>query len=275
MIRSALFALPATLAMTTAASASFHFMQIEQVIGGVGGNTSAQAIQIRLRSNGQNQLSFARIRSFDAAGLNPIILCDMTTTIQPNTGGTRVLIATAAFTSMTTPTAVPNYTMIPIPADRLAAGRITFEQDNGVIYWSLSYGGAGYTGSNTGNTSNDVDGNFGPAFGGPLPTTTAQALRFTGLFSALSTSNAANYALTTGPAVFNNAVGTSFTVNQPPAPCPADLNGDGEVNPDDLSDYITCYFESPPCPNADFSGDGEVNPDDLSDAINAYFAGCA
>ena len=53
---------------------------------------------------------------------------------------------------------------------------------------------------------------------------------------------------------------------------PRDFNGDGEVNPDDLSDYINAYFSQPPGPGADINGDGEVNPDDLSDYINLYFA---
>ncbi len=50
-----------------------------------------------------------------------------------------------------------------------------------------------------------------------------------------------------------------------------DFNGDGLVNPDDLSDYITTYFDVPPGPAADFNLDGVVDPDDLSDFITAYF----
>ena len=57
--------------------------------------------------------------------------------------------------------------------------------------------------------------------------------------------------------------------------CAGDFNGDGALTPDDLSDFITCYFEFPPCGSADVTIDGEVNPDDLSDYINAYFGGCA
>jgi hypothetical protein len=56
--------------------------------------------------------------------------------------------------------------------------------------------------------------------------------------------------------------------------CPPDYNGDGTLDPDDLADYIACYFTQPPCPQADYSGDGNVDPDDLSDFIAAYFAGC-
>jgi len=56
--------------------------------------------------------------------------------------------------------------------------------------------------------------------------------------------------------------------------CAGDFNGDGELTPDDLADFITCYFSNPPCGSADVSIDGTVNPDDLADYIGAYFAGC-
>ncbi len=60
--------------------------------------------------------------------------------------------------------------------------------------------------------------------------------------------------------------------------CAAEFNGDGSLNPDDLGDFINCYFAeiSTPgdCPAADFNHDGSFNPDDLGDYINAYFAGC-
>jgi hypothetical protein len=62
------------------------------------------------------------------------------------------------------------------------------------------------------------------------------------------------------------------------APCAADFNADGFVNPDDLSDYITCFFldvQFPAsCPAADFNADGFRNPDDLTDFITAFFVGC-
>lgn len=56
--------------------------------------------------------------------------------------------------------------------------------------------------------------------------------------------------------------------------CIADFNGDGDLNPDDLGDFINCYFEAPPCAGADFNLDGGIDPDDLGDYINVYFAGC-
>ncbi len=58
------------------------------------------------------------------------------------------------------------------------------------------------------------------------------------------------------------------------APCPADFDRNATVDPDDLSDYISCYFQTPPCPSADFNADSNTDPDDLSDFIAAFFGGC-
>jgi hypothetical protein len=58
-------------------------------------------------------------------------------------------------------------------------------------------------------------------------------------------------------------------------PNPADFNADGFITPDDLSDFITCFFITSTmpgtCPAADFNGDGFIDPDDLSDFIVAFF----
>ncbi len=57
--------------------------------------------------------------------------------------------------------------------------------------------------------------------------------------------------------------------------CPADINRDGRIDPDDAADFIVCAFAEPPCPEADFSGDAAVDPSDLDAFLNAYFgAGC-
>jgi hypothetical protein len=200
-------------AAVNAAYASFHVMQIEQVIGGVGGDTSAQAIQLRMRASGQNLVSFTRLIVRDAAGLNPIIVKDMTTDVSNFSAGARVLIVSSTFLSHTSPTVVPDFIMTqPIPASYLAAGRLTYEDDGGTIYWSLSWGGANYTGSNLGQITNDADGNFGPPYGGVLPSSSRKALKFTGAASALSVNNAADYALSADPATFINNTGNSFTV---------------------------------------------------------------
>ncbi len=217
------------------AHAAFHFMQIEQVIGGVNGDTTAQAIQLRMRSAGQNLVSAVRIRAWDAAGANPIVVVDMETNVANGAAADRVLIATPDFANYTDVALVSDFPMVPIPASYLAAGRLTFETDNGtIIYWSLAWGGAGYTGSTTGSTINDADGEFGPPFAGALPSTSLQALQFQGAADAFSTNNAADYAITAGASVWvNNALGT-FTLVNPPPPDSANFDGDDDVDGDDF-----------------------------------------
>jgi len=56
--------------------------------------------------------------------------------------------------------------------------------------------------------------------------------------------------------------------------CPADMNCDGALSPDDLADFITTYFSSNLDPSADFDQDGAKTPDDLADFISTFFAGC-
>ena len=187
-------------------------MQIEQVIGGVGGDVNAQAIQLRMRSNFQNQMQFSRIRAWDAAGLNPVLLADFVAPV-PNQGtGVRVLAATASFAALTTPSVTPDAIMNPIPAAYLPAGSITFEDDGGLIYWRLSWGGAAYTGSGAGSMTNDPDGNFNPPFVPSLPSGGNQAVLFQFAAAAASTNNANDYALTGSAAVFQGNTGASGTV---------------------------------------------------------------
>ena len=296
-------------ALCSSAGASFHVMQIEQVMAGVNGDVTAQAIQLRSRTIGQNLMHFARIRAWDAAGANPVLLVDMTTDVPNGAAGAHCLITTAAFNSHTTPTCVSNFTMDPIPGSYLAAGSLTFEDDSGIIYWRLSWGGAAYTGLCTGATTNDADGNFCPAWPGVAPSFTKLALQFQGTFSAPSTNNAANYALTTAPATFINNAGTSFAVTGPDVgacclgngacldsqqefdcgknggvwqgantfcgattcgqPCTNDVNGDGTVNTGDLLAIINSWGPCVGCPT-DINGDGAVNTSDLLSVINNW-----
>jgi hypothetical protein len=223
--------------MAIPAFASFHLMQIEQIIGGVNGDPTKQAIQLRTRGLGENFVSQGRLEVWDAAGANPIVICDPTTDVPNNPAGVRILIASAGFASATSPAAVPDFIMSQlIPVSYFTAGSITWEDNFGTIYWRVSWGGAAYTGSKTGVPLNDADGNFGPPVNGELPFRNTRALLFQGLATALSTSNLADYALTAGNAVFTNNAGTSFTV-QPPqttgvsAPVPGALLGQNHPNP--------------------------------------------
>jgi hypothetical protein len=214
------------------ARASFHLMQIEQVIGSVDGDVGSQAIQLRMRAPGQNFVSLGRLRAWDAAGANPVVVMDPVTSVANGAAGSRVLFATSTFSSKFGP--APDFIITnPIPASYLAAGSLTWEDNSGTVYWRLSWGGAAYTGSGAGSTLNDPDGNFNPPFLFALPAN--HALLFMGPASATSTDNSTDYQLTTGDPIFTNNAGQSAVTTSvsegdlvgqgielgPPAPNPA------------------------------------------------------
>ena len=195
------------------AGATFHLMQIEQVIGGVDGSTVVQAVQLRMRSSLQNLVSNGRLVVRDATGANPVLLIAFPTNVANSAAGDRVLAATSAFASATNPPLTPDFLLTnPIPASYLPAGTLTFEDDFGTVLWRLSWGGAGYIGSGTGAVTNDADGNFSPPFAGPLPSSSGRALLFRFTAGALSTNNANDYTLTTGSATFTNNARASGTI---------------------------------------------------------------
>jgi hypothetical protein len=190
-------------------------MQIEQVIGGVSGDTSAQAVQLRMRATGENFVTGGKLIAFDAAGNNPITLVTFPSPVSNAAAGSRILITTASFASYEASPIDSDFTMTAIPASYLAAGRVAYLNPaylSGGILWSVSWGGAGYTGPNTGLTDNDADGNFAPPFAGVLPSTSTVALQFSGPASAMSTNNAADYSITAGAATFTNNSGDSTSL---------------------------------------------------------------
>lgn len=212
--------------LSAPAWATFHFMQIEQIIGGVDSDPSAQAIQLRMRSVGQNLLNGQGVlRVRDAAGNNPITVTDFPLP-NPNSGECgRILIASANFAGVTTPAVngvTRDYVMANlIPPSYLAAGTLTFEDLLGTVLWRVSWGGASYTGPNTGSGTNTTGfvTNFGSPFAGPLPSTGHQALLFTGACPpATSNGNSTDYSLTAGNAVFTNNDANAFTVTGTPVP---------------------------------------------------------
>jgi hypothetical protein len=201
----------ATTAVASPAFATFHLMQIQQVIGGVNGDMTLQAIQLRMRAGSQGLVSSGRLRAWDANGANPILISDPTTNVTSGAGLT-VLIASPNFQGAFG--LAPDFVMSNlIPASYLAAGKLTWEDNSGaIVFWGLAWGGAAYTGTNTGDTSNDTDGNFNPPATIAMPSATGQALAFTGAFGAMSTNNAADYAITAGDAIFTRNDGQSTTV---------------------------------------------------------------
>jgi len=197
------------------AFASFHLMQIEQVIGGVNGDNTRQAIQLRLRFGGNNLVQQGQLIAWNSAGASPVVVLDIPSAVANGAAGARIVIATSNFM----PGFTPDFVMAaPIPASYLAAGKLTFETDGAPgtqVWWGLAWGGASYTGTNTGVSGaggNDLDGNFNPPFGAALPSSNTLALRFVGAAGSVSTNNAFDYSVTASAAVFTNNSGTSTTV---------------------------------------------------------------
>lgn len=217
--RRILFTALATGILTTGAPAAFHVMQIEEIIGGINGDATAQAIQLRMRGGGQNQVQFSRLRAWDENGSNPVLLLDIASAV-PNQGlGVTVLLTTASFDTLMA--GVPGYDSdftlaTPIPFSYLDGGKVTFEDDGGFIYWSVAFGS--YVGTNlAGDTTNDSNANFGAPFANALPFETLRGIRFTGTASAGSSTNAADYAFTADPAQVRNNANQTFTVVPEPA----------------------------------------------------------
>lgn len=194
-------AVAAALALSSpSALASFHDMQIEQVIAGANGDVKRQAIQLRMRRDGQNQLMHGRLVAWDANGENPVILAVFETAVPNALLGDRVLIATPEFA--TDPDGIADVLMQqPIPESYIDAGRLTYENHDGQIFWSLCWGGSAYTGG----TEGCVDG--------PLPASSRQALLFDGTAEDTSTTNAADYIVTAGPAEFTSNLRVAGTVD--------------------------------------------------------------
>ena len=252
---------------------SFHFMQIEQVIGGVNGNPSVQAIQLRMRTCFQDQIQQARLVVYDGGGSNPIDLIIFPNSV-PNEGeGVRILIVSPKFADFTDPPVGGDFTMTNlIPPSYLPAGSLTYEDSVGTVYWRLSWGGSNYTGSTRGSFINDPNGDFGPPFAGPLPSSTLQAVRFLGRANAQSNRNVDDYALTNGAAVFTNNAGRRFTVVAPCEPC--DMDCDGQVNAFDIEPFLDLLFgPGEPCDacTGDVDGNGEINAFDIEPFLQCLF----
>ena len=104
-------------------------MQVEQVIGGVEGDQTAQAIQLRMRLAGQQFVGGSQIRVWDATGSNPVLVADPAVAVADGSAGARVLFTSASFDALTTPAAINDFPMLAlIPESYLAAGSLTFRK---------------------------------------------------------------------------------------------------------------------------------------------------
>jgi len=266
----AAIAIGAVLMGANSTFATFHLMQVEQIVGGVNGDLTAQAIQLRMRTSGQNLVSQGEVCVADANDANPIRVGNMTTNVANGSSGARVLIASASFLNQTTPTTTADFTMSAlIPMSYLSAGTLTFRADGvtpctGTILWRVAWGGAGYTGSTACDLTNDPNGNVAPPFAGPLPSSTLQALKFNGIASATSNNSAADYSVTPGAATFTNNADQNFTLVTQTGACCDDGTGNCTESQTQSAcqggggryggDNSTCSTINPPCvppPNPD------------------------
>jgi len=216
MTRCVLAAVLAVFGGALQAGASVHLMQIEQIIAGVNGDVTAQAIQLRMRNANQRFTNGARLRVWDANGMNPIVVHTFVGSVAVGTVGSRILICTPSFAALTSPPAIADATItLLIPPSYFAAGKLTFETGT-TTWWAVAWGGLAYTGTNMGNMNNDSDGQFSPAFSMPVPSASTSALQFPGLAIALSTNNLADYIITPGASTWVNNAGVSFALMQAP-----------------------------------------------------------
>jgi len=206
------------------ARASFHEMQIQQAVGGVCGDPSQQAVQLRLRFSFQNLVSGKKLVAYDATGSNPVVLATFNHNVTGFDAGDTILAATPELAAAAGIT--PDFTLTQrIPDSYLVAGRVTFEDPDffGVL-WSLAWGGPSYSGDTTGSNINDADGDFGKV-SGLLPFSRDQSLAFQNAASDLSSTNSTDYALSASPATLTNNAGTAKAL-------PACLFGDTFVTGD-------------------------------------------
>ena len=201
--------------LSAPARADHHLMQIEQVIGGVDGDVTAQAVQLRMRSSFQNIMANGRMRCWDAAGANPVMVHDFVTNVPNHGAGVRVLLLSAGMAAHLNGPSNADYIMTnPIPPSYLAAGSLTFEDNFGTIWWRVSWGGASYTGSGSVSATNDGQGDltFNPPYANALPSGTAQSLLTVLAATAGGRSTAEDYTLTPGNAVLTNNANVARTV---------------------------------------------------------------
>lgn len=224
----------ATMLLALPARATFHFMGIEQVIAGVAGDRTAQAIQLEMRADDQDHVVDARLRVYDANGRNPILLIRFPRNVAHSSSNARILITSPSFRRYTETACRPDFLMQHlIPASYLAAGKIAYEDARtGDVLWSFSWGGDNYKGSNAAVSTNNQSRDFGPAVPDALPTDGLSAYVDNNVLQPI-TSDSNDYGLNDGRSTFTNNAGQTFKIARPIG----DIDGDG--HPDMLMYSVT------------------------------------
>lgn len=205
--------LAALVASAAPAGASFHFMQIDQIMGGFCGDPAAQAIQLRLRAGGQNQVNTRRLVAYDHNGENPVVLLQFPSNVANAAAGATILVATSEFVTATGIT--PDFTMTSrIPDSYLRAGRLAFQggATPASTVWGVGWGCGYYLGDNPGTTDNDADGNFNPPFHLGIPYTSAGSLRYLHNITDPSMDSSLDYDFSVTPTTLTRNNGTATTL---------------------------------------------------------------
>lgn len=96
-----------------------------------------------------------------------------------------------------------------------------------------------------------------------------------GVLWGVHSQNQAVYTIDVANAIMNfefNGRYVGLTFSPTAADCPADFNGDGEVNTLDFLAFLNAYNAGDP--RADFNGDGTINTLDFLAFLNAFNEGC-
>jgi hypothetical protein len=264
------------------ADAAQHLMRVYNVMGGAGGDSSIQYVELRMASAGQTFVNLHDICFFDAAGA-PWAQFTFPANVANGAGGSSVLVGTAAmdaawaagspdFTFSPANTTAINAAASPSAPIPQPAGKIAFGNDMATDpaqmcqasfsapYDSLAYG-IGYAGT----------ADFPPKFPLDLPAAATQAIKLAGeLCNPCPRSNAADYSLVDANAAGNqprNNAGQSGPIGPDggPAPTPGATPTPAATPPPDGTPPVTPAPTPTPAPPP-----GEIHGDaDCSGTITA------
>jgi hypothetical protein len=228
----ALAVVVATIAATPAspAFAAVHCMRIQHVLAGVNGDTTIQAVELRMSISGQVFTNGSQLHFYNSAGVETGVFT-LNANVANGAAGASILIGTAAFDAVW-PSSNPSGVSVDfvMPENVMApSGKVLFGPPTGGNcvgetkgYDSVAYG-TGYTGG--------VE--YPPAFDQDLPTSGIQALRLKATqFDTDQDSNLADYEIANNPTFCKNQPTTSPVCGT--ISSPNDDDADGVPNTSDL-----------------------------------------
>jgi hypothetical protein len=170
--------------------AAFHLMRVYGVMGGAGGGSNVQYVELRMTDAGQNFVNTHDICFFDAAGA-PYARFTFPANTANGADEASILVATAEFDSAWAAGApdftfsAANTTAIAGGADvnhpiRQPAGKVTFGSDSATVPANMCAGSFSVIDSIAYGTGYSGSVNFGTKFNTDLPTANQSAARLQG-----------------------------------------------------------------------------------------------